>query len=125
MRRSPLLALVERMLSALEHLDAEAVMSCMTDDVCGLDEITCRFIRGRDAMTAYVTDLVSKSPSVKSHILDFHEIVTSDAAFVTCRLEQTYELEGVERVLHTPTTYGFKVIDDHWKVCLFHSVPLD
>lgn len=125
MQRSPLLGLVERMLSALQRLDHDAIMACMSDDVCGLDEITKTFVRGRAAMDAYVSDLVAKAPAVTSHILDFHEIVTADAAFVTCRLEQRYVLDGVERVHHTPTTYGFRVVDEHWKICVFHSVPLD
>ena len=123
MRQSPLLALVERMLSALQHLDAEAIMKCMSDDVCGLDEITTSFVRGRAAMEAYVTNLVAQAPSVKSHIIDFHEIVTGDAAFVTCLLEQSYVLDGVERTFVAPTTYGFRVIDDEWKICVFHSMP--
>jgi len=122
MRQSPQLVLVERMLGALARLDAEGVLECLSHDVCGLDEVTTSFVRGHHAMSAYVHDLVNRAPAVTSRILDYHEIITDDAAFVTCRLHQTYTLDGVEHVIAAPTTYGFKVVDDTWKICLFHSV---
>lgn len=116
--------LIEAMLSALERLDAQGVLSCMSTDVCGIDEVTGTWIHGLDAMTAYVTSVVDAAPSVASTVHDFHESVIGDAALATCVLEQSYEMDGQHRSFSAPTTYAFRVEDGKWKVCLFHSIPV-
>ena len=117
--------LVDEMLAALDRRDAGAVMACMSDDVAGVDETTRSFVRGRGAMTEHLGAQLEAVSSVTSLISDWNETVVGEAAFATCVLHQSYVIGGDTITLVAPTSFAFRVEDGAWRICLFHSVPLD
>jgi ketosteroid isomerase-like protein len=55
---------------------------------------------------------------------DVHEVVWGDAGFLTFWLEQDYTLDGTRHHISAPTSVALRREGGHWKVVLFHSVPL-
>lgn len=118
-------SLVDEMLGALDRRDANGVMACMSADVAGVDETTRSFVRGRGAMAEHVGAQLEAVSSVTSRISDWNETVVGEAAFATCVLHQSYVIGGDTISLVAPTSFALRVEDGGWRICLFHSVPLD
>jgi uncharacterized protein (TIGR02246 family) len=110
--------------AALDSLDVDAMLQVLTDDAQGVDEISRRWIRGREDVSAYIRQLASSVSSVRSEATDVSESIFGDVGVVTCWLDQTYTLEGQEQSVSAPTTMVFRNEGGDWKLSLFHSVPL-
>ena len=110
--------------AALDSLDVDAMLQVLTDDAQGVDEISRRWIRGREDVSAYIRQLASSVSSVRSEATDVSESIFGDVGVVTCWLDQTYTLEGQEQSVSAPTTIVFRNEGGDWKLSLFHSVPL-
>jgi uncharacterized protein (TIGR02246 family) len=110
--------------AALDSLDVDAMLQVLTDDAQGVDEISRRWIRGREDVSAYIRQLASSVSSVRSEATDVSESIFGDVGVVTCWLDQTYTLGGQEQSVSAPTTIVFRNEGGDWKLSLFHSVPL-
>jgi hypothetical protein len=99
-------------------------MAGFTDDAQGVDEISRRWIRGRDDVEAYLRQLMGAVGDVRTELRDAEEHVWGDAGILTCWLEQDYTLEGKAQHVSAPTTIAFRREGGTWKAALFHSIPL-
>jgi len=109
------------------HLDAKDepyLREAWTDDAQGVDEITRGWLRGRAAMTEYVTANLPRLDEMQSHIEQLEDRHWGDVEVETFVLRQTYLLDGVAFEIEAPSTVVWRRVGDAWKVTLFHSVPL-
>lgn len=118
------ISVVEELLAALAVGDEEGILSRFSEDVQGIDEISRGWLRGKPAMAEYVRGLLASTAKIASRLDDVHEVVVGDAAFITCRLSQWYELDGEPQAIEVPSTFGLLRSDGRWLICLFHSVPM-
>jgi uncharacterized protein (TIGR02246 family) len=119
-----LAAVVREMLAALDRNDADGIMRPAADDVVGIDEISRRWMRGRDAVSQYIRQVVTAVQDVRSELRDVHETVWGDSGIVTCWLEQDYTLEGKRQHISAPTSAVLRREAGDWRIVLFHSLPL-
>jgi ketosteroid isomerase-like protein len=110
--------------AALDSLDVGKMVEGITDDAQGVDEISRRWIRGKEDLSAYMRQLAGSVSGLRTEIGDVHSGIQGDVGVVTCWLDQTYMLEGQEQRVSAPTTIVFRREGDDWKLSLFHSVPL-
>jgi ketosteroid isomerase-like protein len=117
-------ALTRELFEALDRKDAEAVIRAAAKDVQGVDEISRKWMRGRDAIGTYFRETIGMVEDIHSTIGDVHETVQGDVGFVTCWLEQDYTLEGKRTHVSAPTTIAYRRESNQWKILLIHTVPL-
>ena len=117
-------ALTRELFGALDRKDAEAVIRAAAKDVQGVDEISRKWMRGRDAIGTYFRETIGLVEDIHSTIGDVHETVQGDVGFVTCWLEQDYTLEGKRTHVSAPTTIAYRRESNQWKILLIHTVPL-
>jgi uncharacterized protein (TIGR02246 family) len=116
--------LVSAFFAALDRLDAKAVVDLMAEDAAAVDETTKGWARGRAAIAAVWMPVVEAVTSISSQVdeLAVHEL--GESVMVTCRLRQTYVIDGVETRIDAPTTFVLRRAGDGWQIVLFHSVPV-
>jgi uncharacterized protein (TIGR02246 family) len=117
-------AVVRELLAALDRNDAEGIMRTGADDIVGIDEISRRWLLGREAVAAYVRQLVTAVQDVRSELRDVHELTWGDSGLVTCWLEQDYPLQGTRQHISAPTSVVLRREAAGWRIVLFHSIPL-
>ena len=117
-------AAVESMLTALDAGDRDTVAAGFSDDAQGIDEISCRWLRGRDQMNEYIDGIFDATANVTSAITDVHVADLGEGALVTGILNQSYDLDGDRQQISVPTTFALRRAEDGWLICLFHSVPV-
>jgi ketosteroid isomerase-like protein len=110
--------------AALDAMDLDRMMESTLDDAQGIDEISRRWIRGREELDGYLRGLMGAVSNVRTELRDVEERMWGDTGMVTCWLEQDYELEGNSQHVSAPTTIVMRRQDGEWKLALFHSVPL-
>jgi len=116
--------LVSTFFAAVDRLDAQGVVGFMAEDAAAVDEVTKGWARGRAAVAAVWIPVLESMTSVSSQVdeLVVHEI--GESVMVTCRLRQTYSIDGVETRIDAPTTFVLRRTADRWQIVLFHSVPV-
>lgn len=117
-------AVVTEMFDALRKKDLDALLAFSAADSQGVDEISRRWLRGREEMDRYISGLVGMVEDVESELRDVHETAYGDVGVVTFWLEQNYTLEGKREHVSAPTTVVLRREGDAWKLALFHSIPL-
>ncbi|HLF69137.1 MAG TPA: nuclear transport factor 2 family protein [Gaiellaceae bacterium] len=117
-------AVVKAMFEGLDGKDYEAIMRDAAEDIQGVDEISRRWMRGRDALGEYIGGLLTMVEDVRSELHDVREVLLADTGIVTFWLEQDYTLEGSRQHVSAPSTVVLRRDRDGWKVVLFHSIPL-
>jgi uncharacterized protein (TIGR02246 family) len=117
-------AVVREMFDALSKKDIDALQRFVADDSQGVDEISRRWLRGREDMNQYITRLVEMVDDVRSEMRDVHEAVHGDVGVVTFWLEQDYTLEGERQHVSAPTSVVLRREGGAWKLALFHSIPV-
>jgi uncharacterized protein (TIGR02246 family) len=110
--------------AALDAMDLDRMMASALDDAQGIDEISRRWIRGREELDAYMRSLMGAVSNLRTELRDVEERVWGDTGMVTCWLEQDYELDGQAQHVSAPTTIVMRRQDGEWKLALFHSTPL-
>ena len=115
---------VREIFDGLKRKDLEAAMRITDDEVQGVDEISRKWLRGRDELAEYLRGLMPMVEDVDTELHDVRETVFGDAGVFTCWLEQDYKLEGNNQHVSAPTTVLFRRREDGWKMVLFHSIPL-
>jgi uncharacterized protein (TIGR02246 family) len=117
-------AVVVEMFDALRRKDVEALARFAADETQGIDEISRRWLRGRDEMDRHIAALLQSVDDVESALRDVHETVYGDVGIVTFWLEQDYTLEDRRRHVSAPTTVVLRREGEAWKLALFHSIPV-
>ena len=115
---------VRKMFSAFETMDVDALMSLVTSDMQGVDEISRKWLRGEGELKDYFNSLQGQVSNVTSDIKDVHETIHGDVGILTCWLEQDYTMGGQKTHVSAPTTCLFRNEGGSWRATLFHSIPL-
>ena len=115
---------VRRIFELFDAMDTAAMAEMLTDDAQGIDEISRRWMRGRQAFEAYFKQLEEMVEGVNSEISDVQTAEWGDVSVLTCVLDQTYRMQGEEQRITAPTSIVFRREGDEWKVAVFHSVAL-
>ena len=111
-------------IEALDARDRERLFANTDDDVQGVDEITRRWLRGRDELEAHFGQIIERVTDVRTTLRDVTEHVWDDTGLLTCWFEQRYTLDGDQQQISAPTTMIFRRAAGAWKLALFHSIPL-
>jgi ketosteroid isomerase-like protein len=115
---------IRQLFDEFDRLDFDAVAARMSDGVQGVDELSRRWMRGRDDITAYFEQMQPLLSDVQSNLSDVKAVSWGETGVVTCWLEQTYELEGKSDRISAPTTFVLRREGGAWKVVLLHSIPV-
>jgi len=111
-------------MAAFASKDLGRVFELSGDDAQGVDEISRRWIRGRDELDRSLRQTLSAVSAIRSDLQNVHEQVWGDVGVLTCWLEQDYTLDGNSQHISAPTTMVLHRESGEWKVVLFHSIPL-
>lgn len=120
----PLQTATEALFDAAERRDTEGTVRSFAADAQGIDEITRRWVRGRNQFAEYVRELFKDVDEIHTRLADVHELVHGEFGLLTCWIEQDYVLKGVPTHVSAPTTCVFQREGTIWKMVLFHSLPL-
>jgi ketosteroid isomerase-like protein len=112
------------LMAALDSQDLDRMVEAIGEDAQGVDEISRRWLRGRDELDGYLRQIIGVVSGVRSELRDAQERVWGDAGVLTCWLEQDYTLEGNAQHISAPTSMVLRREGGTWKVVLFHSIPL-
>jgi uncharacterized protein (TIGR02246 family) len=110
--------------SAFEAKDSARLTDLFSEDAQGVDEISRRWIRGRDELEAYLRQLIEVVSDVQTELRDAREASWGETGLLTCWLEQSYTHEGRAQHVSAPTTIVFRRENGTWKAALFHSIPI-
>ena len=116
---------VRRMFAAFDTLDLDAAKTLMADKAQGVDEISRRWMRGKDALVDYFGTLQGQVSDIRSELRDLHETIYGDTGIATCWLEQDYTMDGERVHVSAPTTLVLHREHGEWLVALVHTIPLD
>jgi hypothetical protein len=113
---------VHEMMRRMDAKDWDSLNQIATDDLRGVDEISRRWIHGRNA----ILDNLRQSPvdGLRTEVRDIKETTWGDVGLVTCWIEQDYTYQGKPQHISAPTTLLFRRMGSDWRLALFHSVPL-
>jgi len=111
-------------LAALDAKDLDRLLRGATDDAQGVDELSRRWIRGKNELEGYLRQLLDAVSDVQTELRYPEEQVWGDAGLVTCWIEQDYTMDGKQQHVSAPTTIVFRREGGEWKAALFHSIPL-
>lgn len=117
-------AVVRGMFDGLDRKDLGAMTRHFARDTQAIDEVSRRWLRGRDQVDEYVGGLLTMIEDVHSEIHDVREAALGETGIVTCWLEQDYTLAGERHHISAPTTTVLRREDGEWRLTLFHSIPL-
>lgn len=113
-----------RIFELVDAMDAAGIAAMLTDDAQGIDEVRGGWMRGREAIEAYLGELAKTVDRLHSEVRELQATEWGDAGVVTCVVDQTYTLDGEEQRVTSPTSMALRREGGEWKVALFHSVPL-
>jgi ketosteroid isomerase-like protein len=68
--------------------------------------------------------VVEAVTSISSQVDELAVHEPGESVLVTCRLRQTYVIDGDETRIDAPTTFVVRRAGDGWQIVLFHSVPV-
>jgi len=117
-------AAMKEMFDTLGRDDPEELIGRFSAEPQGIDELSREWMRGRDAMEAYIRGMLSQVKDVKSEMRDFHEVLVGDVGLATFWLEQEYTLGGERHHISAPSSAVLRKEGGEWKIVLFHSIPL-
>jgi ketosteroid isomerase-like protein len=108
--------------SALDSMDVDRMMDATAEDAEGIDEISRRWLRGRDELDAYLRQLIGAVSDVRTQLRDTREQIWGDCGLLTCWLEQDYTIDGNAQHVSAPTTIVLRRERGEWKLAL---IPFD
>jgi ketosteroid isomerase-like protein len=115
---------VREYMKRVDAKDFAGVGRMLTDDVQTVDEISRRWLRGRQAVEEYFRQVGPAVEDIRSELTDVREAVWGDTGMVTCWMEQDYTYQGKRQHVAAPTTIVLRRVGSEWKAALHHSVPL-
>jgi ketosteroid isomerase-like protein len=117
--------MVGKFFEAFDRLDFDTLLAHTAADAQGVDEISRRWLRGREDIAEYMRSLAGAVSDVSTSLSDLEERRYGDIAVVTCWIEQDYALEGVATHVSAPCTIVLHREDAAWKAALLSAVPLE
>ena len=124
MASAPADATVTKLFAALDRLDLPALAELLAEDVSMVDEISRKWLRGKDAVLASLAPTFAAVQSIQSSISDLRANEGAGYATVTCMLDQRYVIDGEATTITAPTTCVLRDATDGWQIVVMHSVPL-
>lgn len=117
--------ILEDLFSALDRKDVSGILSRMGTDVVMVDEISRRWLRGKEVVSAQITSVLAATGSVQSRLsdLEIHPL-GADALLLTGWLDQTYILNGEQQIITAPLSACLQACDESWVVASLHAIPL-
>lgn len=112
------------LMAAFASKDLDRVFELSGNEAQGVDEISRRWIRGKDELDRNLRQTLGAVSAIQSDLQHVHEHVWGDVGVLTCWLEQDYTLQGNTQHISAPTTIVLHREAGEWKVVLFHSIPL-
>ena len=113
------------LIAKFDALDFEGITAMGADDMQGVDEISRKWIRGKDNLSVYFGQLKEMGVSdVHSELSDLSEITLGEGAIVTGMMNQQYRAGGEQVKIVAPLTIGLRKQAGAWKVVLVNAVPL-
>jgi len=110
---------------ALDRRDADAILALMSPHIVMVDEISRRWLRGKDAVAGQIKAVLSAADSVQSRLSDLQiQPLEPQAVLVTAWLDQTYILNGDEQTITAPLSACLQADGDTWLVSSLHAIPL-
>ena len=123
MTTSPEAQIIIDAFATFDRLQPEPFFEFFSDDVTIVDEISKKWLRGKDAAIATWTPLIGLFQSSKSVVSDIHVDNAGDVSIVTCMLDQTYVLDGQTATITAPTTCLVRKDNGVLKIILVHTIP--
>jgi ketosteroid isomerase-like protein len=117
-------AMVRKVFDAVDRKDFDAVHQRSDDDIQGVDEVSRKWLRGRDAADEHWRRGLMAIDDIRTELGDFSETTIGEAGLVTFWVEQDYTLDGNAVHVSGPATAVFRRRGDEWRAVLFHSVPM-
>jgi ketosteroid isomerase-like protein len=117
-------AVLRDLFSAFDRKDIDAALPLVGEGAQGVDEISRRWLRGRDAIAEYMRGLLPAIENSNSQLADVQETVWDDVGLVTCWLEQDYTYQGRPQHVSSPTSAVFRRAGGQWRIVLLHTIPL-
>jgi uncharacterized protein (TIGR02246 family) len=117
-------SVVRDVFAAIDRMDLDAVEARFAEEAQSVDEISRRWLRGKQQLADYMKQLEGAVGDIRTELRDVEEQAWGDAGVVTCWLEQDYTMEGAGHHVSAPTTCVLRREDGDWKIALFHSVPI-
>jgi len=121
MTTSPQEQFVLDLFKSLDRL--EPFFDFLTDDVICVDEISKKWMRGKQAAIETWTPILAAMESCKSTMSDIHVDMAGDLSIVTGMLNQTYVFDGQQVTINAPTTFILRKEQGALKAYLLHTVP--
>ncbi|MEB3165870.1 MAG: nuclear transport factor 2 family protein [Cyanobacteriota bacterium] len=111
--------------AALDRKEAEQILALMSPDIVMVDEISRRWLRGKDSVARQLNTVLAAAGMVHSQLSDLQsKALGSDAFLCTGWLDQSYTLNGDELTISAPLTACLTASDDSWVVVSLHAIPL-
>ncbi len=110
-------------LRLLDAKDESGIYGLLAEDAQVVDEITRRWVRGRDEIGVALRNLFTRVSDIHSVAEDVHVERWGDAEVETFILRQVYDLDGATCWVVAPTTIIWRRSDHHWRLALLQSIP--
>ena len=118
-------SLTKDFFAALDRKDFDRLLALSVDDAQIVDEISRRWLRGRQAIDGYLRQLAEDVSNIQTSPRDVHTIEIESLGIVTCVIDQRYDFRGEAVEITAPTTLIARRGSDGWRWVLFHSVPIE
>jgi ketosteroid isomerase-like protein len=115
---------VRELFDAVDRLDFVRALATLADDVQSVNEMSRRWLRGKDAKAASYEQIDGEMSDGRSELSDLHTRVWGDTALVTLWLEQDYTHNGTTQHVSAPSSFLLRRDGDAWKIVLIHSIPV-
>lgn len=110
-------------LRLLDTKDEAAIHELLAEDAQLVDEITRKWIRGRDAIGAALRELFTRISDIHSSAEDVHVGRWGDVEVETFLLRQIYDLDGASCRVVSPTTLVWRRSGHRWRLAVIESIP--
>jgi ketosteroid isomerase-like protein len=117
-------AVVRELFDAVDQFDFSRALTTLAEDVQSANEMSRRWLRGKDAKAASYEEIGGDMTAGKSELSDLHTEVWGDVALVTLWLEQDYKHDGTTHHVSAPSSFLLRRDGDSWKIVLIHSIPV-
>jgi hypothetical protein len=120
----PAVSRTSEFLRLLDAKDAAGMRARTSDDVQSADELTRRWLRGRSALEAYLSDNLPHLTDIRSTIDHVGVRAWGDIQVEICMLHQSYIFDGARVQIVAPTSAIWHRQGDAWKLVPLHSIAL-
>ncbi len=110
-------------LRLLDAKDEVAIHDLLAEDAQLVDEITRKWIRGRDAIGVVLRELFTRVSDIHSAAEDVHVRRWADVEVETFVLRQVYDLDGTTCWVVSPTTLVWRRTGHQWRLAVIESIP--